>query len=65
MPREAKTDAIIEFVVHGMSIDGLQNCVRDYLRQFYESKDSDEFNEIYNQFSEYLSKNEGRLKENA
>ena len=59
MFRKAKTDTMIEYAVYALSIGALQDYVRDYLRQFYESKDSDEFNEIYNEFSKFRSENEG------
>ena len=45
--KQEKIDQLVEWIVDSMDVNALESYVRTDLREYYESIEDDEFNELY------------------
>ena len=50
--KQEKIDQLVEWIVDSMDVNALESYVRTDLREYYESIEDDEFNEIYSDMGE-------------
>ena len=50
--KQEKIDQLVEWIVDSMDVNALESYVRTDLREYYESIEDDEFNEIYSDMVE-------------
>ena len=50
--KQEKIDQLVEWIVDSMDVNALESYVRTALREYYESREDDEFNELYSDMVE-------------
>lgn len=50
--KQEKIDQLVEWIVDSMDVNALESYVRTDLREYYESIEDDEFNELYSDMVE-------------
>ena len=50
--KQEKIDQLVEWIVDSMDVNALESYVRTDLREYYESREDDEFNELYSDMVE-------------